>query len=154
MLFTKQTKRSEIDSIFSMRNGGPTPCADHPLRRDRIKWGCSMQFTKNRIEHRWGRRLEVNIPVHLEADADDTLPGADGCVRNLSLSGALVQADCHWRPNTLIEVCIRRPPPSERTAVVRAIVSRCLAGGVGIEWYEFAPKVIKELIRCELGSDS
>ncbi len=111
-----------------------------------------MHLTNNRIDHRWGRRLDVNILVHLEADS--TIPGADGCVRNLSLSGALINADCPWRANTLIQVCIKRPPPTERMTVIRAIVSRNLEGAVGIEWYEFAPKVIKDLLRNELRSAS
>ena len=104
----------------------------------------------NQLEHRWGERHEVNFPIRVEAGS--AAKGGKGCVRNLSLSGAFVTSDCDWRLNTLIEVGIRMPPPSTRTTIVRAIVSRKLKDGVGIEWYEFAPKIIKDLLR--LGKDS
>jgi hypothetical protein len=41
-------------------------------------------------ESRWGDRVRVNIPVQVSANA---LTGAEGCMKNLSLSGALVKAD-------------------------------------------------------------
>jgi hypothetical protein len=37
-------------------------------------------------EHRWGDRVKVNIPVQMSANA---LTGGEGCMKNLSLSGAL-----------------------------------------------------------------
>jgi hypothetical protein len=103
----------------------------------------------NRLEHRWGERHEVNLPIRIEAGI--AVKGGTGCVRNLSLSGAYVTADCDWRLNTLIEVGIPLPPPSTCTTIVRAIVSRKWKDGVGIEWYEFAPKVIKDLLRLGTG---
>jgi hypothetical protein len=105
----------------------------------------------NRLEHRWGERHEVNFPVRVDAGTAEK--GGKGCVRNLSLSGALLTSDCDWRLNTLIEVGITMPPPSTRIAIVRAIVSRKLKDGVGIEWYEFAPKVIEDLLRLGTRSD-
>jgi hypothetical protein len=104
----------------------------------------------NRLEHRWGERHEVNWLIDLEAGP--AVKGGKGYLRNLSLSGAFVTSDCDWRLNTLIEVGIRLPPPSTRTTIVRAIVSRKLKDGVGIEWYEFAPKVVKDLLRLGTGS--
>jgi hypothetical protein len=104
-----------------------------------------MPDIKNRLEHRWGERVKVNFPVSLESGVAS--PGANGCVRNLSLSGALMKSDCDLRLNTLIEVGITLPPPSLRTTVIKAIVSRKLKDGVGIEWHEFAPKIVKELLR-------
>jgi len=102
------------------------------------------------LEHRWGERHEVNFPIRVETGT--AVKGGNGCVRNLSLSGAFVTSDCDWRLNTLIEVGIRLPPPSTRTTILRAIVSRKLKEGVCIEWYEFAPKVIKDLLRLGTGS--
>jgi hypothetical protein len=97
----------------------------------------------NGMEHRWGERVRVNIPVHVSATA---LAGVDGCMRNLSLSGALVKADCELRLHSLIEVHIELPP-SPRAAVLMAHVSRKLKEGVGIEWCEFAPIIVKDLLR-------
>ena len=107
-----------------------------------------MSYLGNGLEHRWGGRIKVNIPVRVESAA--TSPGAIGCVRNLSLSGALMKSDCDLRLNTLIEVSIALPPPSTRIAVIKALVSRKCQGGVGIEWYEFAPNIIRDLVRFAL----
>lgn len=95
-------------------------------------------------ESRWGDRVKVNIPVKLSAD---TLAGADGCIRNLSLSGALVKADVDLGLHSLIEVSISMPLPSQRALAVAAYVSRRFKEGVGIEWCEFAPIVVKDLLR-------
>jgi hypothetical protein len=68
-------------------------------------------------------------------------------MKNLSLSGALVTSDCDLHLHSLIEVHIELPPPSPRIAIVTAHVSRKFKEGVGIEWCEFAPTVVKDLLR-------
>ena len=103
-----------------------------------------MENLGNGLEHRWGRRFRVNIPVHVSAAA---LARVDGCMKNLSLSGALMKSDCNLRLNTLIEVRIELPPPLPRATVVKAHVTRKLKEGVGIEWCEFAPSIVKDLLR-------
>jgi hypothetical protein len=50
------------------------------------------------------------------------------------------------RLHALIEVRIDLPPPPSRTAVLEAHVSRKLNDGVVIEWCEFAPKAVKDLL--------
>jgi hypothetical protein len=108
-----------------------------------------MPYLANGLEHRWGDRVKVNIPVRVEAG---DLTGANARMKNLSLSGALMTSDFDLRLNTLIEVSIALPPPSTRTAVMKAIVSRKSNGGVGIEWYDFAPNIIRDLLRFALRS--
>src|ERR1700733_14047158 len=95
-------------------------------------------------ESRWGDRVNVNIPVQV---SEDTLPRADGCMKNLSLSGALMKADVDLRLNSLIEVSIKLPSPSRRAEVITAYVSRKVGDSVGVEWGEFAPSVVKDLHR-------
>jgi hypothetical protein len=108
-----------------------------------------MPYLGNRLEHRWGDRVRVNIPVRVEANE---LTAANGCMQDLSLSGAFVKSESDLRLNTLIEVSIAMPPPSTRTAVIKALVSRKFDDGVGIEWYEFAPNIIRALLRFALRS--
>ena len=103
-----------------------------------------MAHSGHGLEHRWGERIRVNIPVHVSAAA---LAGVDGCMKNLSLSGALMRSDCDLRLHTLIEVRIELPLPSPRAVVVKAHVSRKLKEGIGIEWCEFAPNIVKDLLR-------
>jgi PilZ domain len=90
--------------------------------------------------------MAVHLSVYVSATADEV-----ACViKNLSLSGALVKSDCELSLHTLIDVRIALPPPSSRTAVVKAHVSRKLQEGVGIEWCEFAPTIVKDLLRSPL----
>jgi hypothetical protein len=103
-----------------------------------------MEHLANGMEHRWGERVLVNIPVYVSAGA---FAGFDGCMKNLSLSGALMKSDCEPRLHSLIEVHIKLPPPSPRVDIVQALVSRKLEQGCGIEWCEFAPTIVKDLLR-------
>jgi PilZ domain-containing protein len=95
-------------------------------------------------DSRWGDRVRVNIPVQVSAGA---LTGAGGCIKDLSLSGALVKADVELGLHALIQVNITLPSPSQRTAAITAYVSRKATEGVGIEWCEFAPMAVKDLLR-------
>jgi hypothetical protein len=106
-----------------------------------------MSYLRNGLEHRWGERVRVNIPVRVEVAASSE---ADGCMKNLSLSGALMESDCDLSLYSLIEVTIALPPPASRTAVVKALVSRKFKEGFGLEWHEFAPSIIKDLVRSAL----
>jgi hypothetical protein len=89
----------------------------------------------------------VDIPVRVSAAA---VAGVDCFIKNLSLSGAFVRSDCDLRLNTIIDVRIELPPPTTRIAVVKAHISRKLQEGVGIEWCEFAPTIVKDLLRSPL----
>jgi hypothetical protein len=95
-------------------------------------------------ESRWGDRVRVDIPIHVSANA---LTGGDACMKNLSLSGALVKADVDLGLHALIQVSIRLLSPSPRVAAIAAYVSRKTEGGVGVEWCEFAPNAVKDLLR-------
>jgi hypothetical protein len=95
-------------------------------------------------ESRWGERVKVNIPIQVSADA---YAGADGCMKNLSLSGALMKANVDLGLHSLIQVSIKMASPSQRAEAITAYVSRRAKEGVGVEWCEFAPSVIKDLLR-------
>lgn len=98
-------------------------------------------------ECRWGDRVLVNIPVQVSVNA---VTSTDCCMKNLSLSGALLKADVDFGLNALVKVSITMPPPSQRAAAVTAYISRSAKEGVGVEWCEFAPTVIKDLIRVPI----
>ncbi len=91
---------------------------------------------------RWGDRVRVNIPVQVSANASS----AHGCMKNLSLSGALVKVDVDLGMHALIQVSINMPSPSQRAAAITAYVSRKDEGGIGIEWCEYAPSIVKDLL--------
>jgi hypothetical protein len=94
-------------------------------------------------EGRWGERVPVNIPVLVSANA----LSAPGWMKNLSLSGALVKADVDLGMHALIQVNIAAPSPSQLSAAITAYVSRKNEEGIGVEWCEFAPSIVKDLLR-------
>jgi hypothetical protein len=96
-------------------------------------------------ESRWGDRANVNIAVQLFTTNFGL--SAAGRMRNLSLSGALVNSDIDLGLHSLVEVSIHMPAPSQRSHAVKAYVSRKIEEGVGVEWCEFAPVVVKYLLR-------
>lgn len=93
-------------------------------------------------ESRWGDRVKVDIPVRVSVNA---LSG-DGCMQNLSLSGALVKADVDLGMHALVQVKIMISSPY-KAAVITAHVSRKTKEGIGVEWCEFAPSIVKDLLR-------
>jgi len=95
------------------------------------------------IDHRWGERFRVDIPVHVTIQA---LSGIDGRLKNLSLSGALLNACFDLRVHSLIEVSIVTPS-WPRPSPVKAYVTRKRHQDVGIEWCEFAHPAVKDLLR-------
>jgi PilZ domain len=95
-------------------------------------------------DSRWGDRVRVDIPVQISVNA---LTDADASLKNLSLSGALVKADVDLGLHALIQVNIKMPSPSQQAAKITAFVSRKTKGGAGVEWCEFAPSVVKDLLR-------
>ncbi len=95
-------------------------------------------------EHRWGERVRVHLPVDVLAEGYASAPGL---LKNLSLSGALLRSDHDLRLHTLIGVRIALRSQDSDSCLVRARVSRKPVHGVGIEWCEFAPAVVKDWLR-------
>jgi hypothetical protein len=94
--------------------------------------------------HRWGQRIAVDIPVRVVAHAS---PEIHGHLRNLSLSGALIEADHELRLHAYIEVSFVLPDTERSLMTVMARITRELEGAIGLEWCEFAPNVVKDLLR-------
>jgi hypothetical protein len=103
-----------------------------------------MEISWQGKESRWGDRVRVNIPVQVSVNV---LRDADACMKNLSLSGALVKANVDLGLHALVQVSINVQSRSQRAAAISAYVSRKTTEGVGIEWCEFAPSVVKDLLR-------
>jgi hypothetical protein len=101
-------------------------------------------YQLNELEHRWGERFPLDLPVQL---AVNTVSGIDARLKNLSLSGALIEADFALRIHTVIEIRVPMPLSTQTTTVVKAYVIRKFNDKVGIEWRDFAPHAIKELLR-------
>src|ERR1700692_348958 len=105
-----------------MRDPIPLICV---IKRKEI---CTMAHRWHGKESRWGERVKVNIPVQVSAEA---FVGADGCMKNLSLSGALMKANVDLGLHSLIEVSIKMPSPWQRAEPITGYVSRRTKEGVG-----------------------
>jgi hypothetical protein len=92
------------------------------------------------MEHRWGRRIDCQIPVVVEAPAH---PRLRAHMQNLSLTGAFlaVSTEEELPPR----VCVRLEPASAspyHRHRIWAYVVRQTCEGIGLEWADFAPRVI------------
>ena len=99
------------------------------------------QLTGNGM--RWGQRISVDIPVQVAAV---DLPPIHGHLKNISLSGALMEADRDLRLHAYIEVSMKLPE-AERSVKVMARITREMEGAIGLEWCEVAPSAIKDLLQ-------
>jgi hypothetical protein len=101
-----------------------------------------MQLTGN--GQRWSRRIAVDIPVQVAADGSPTIHAH---LKNLSLSGALLITDHALRLHAYIEIAIEPLETGHDAVRIMARVTRNLEGGFGVEWCEFAPSAVTDLLR-------
>ncbi len=96
------------------------------------------------MEHRWGERVGVDLPVRVTAHPFSVRHGR---LTNLSVSGAMIKTDYDLRPLSRIQIVIEMPHMSRCEAPsVAAYVTRNTKAGIGIEWCEFSPGVVSELL--------
>ena len=96
------------------------------------------------MEHRWGERFAVRLTVELSSGSS---PPVTGSLENVSASGAFVRMEERGPPRGPVVVIL----PQQAAAGVRSVrlaayVVREDASGVGIEWCQFAPRAVRELM--------
>jgi hypothetical protein len=97
------------------------------------------------MEQRWGERLSVNVPVRVSAHAFSV---RDGRLTDLSVSGGHLDVAMDLRPGARVEVLVLLPYRSKHEApAVYGFVTRRYREGFGLEWCEFAPLAVAELLR-------
>ena len=99
------------------------------------------------MEHRWGKRIALEIPVRLVTEAGEFMQGQ---MINLSISGAFVKTP---RPLALgapveLEVIPRHHPLSRNLERVAAHVARRASDGAGMEWCDLAPPWVRALLEA------
>jgi hypothetical protein len=98
------------------------------------------------MEHRWGHRLRVDIPVRISAHPFSVRSGR---LCDLSVSGAAIEGVYELRLLSQIQVALDLHLRSRHDApTVSAYVARKYKDGVGIEWCEFAPPDITSLLKA------
>jgi hypothetical protein len=90
------------------------------------------------MEHRWGSRKEISLPVALHRPDAEPLRAR---IEDLSLSGAKL-----WISAPLPRLARWDVRIGEH--LVPAWIVRRTEGGVGVEWCDFAPPVIATILRA------
>lgn len=99
------------------------------------------------MEHRLGTRMPISLPVKLHHAGGTPAPGR---MLNVSLSGAYVRTSAKLEPLACIGiVCERAFSQAVSAPCITAFVTRVVEDGVALEWLEFAPAVIRQLMRRE-----
>jgi hypothetical protein len=96
------------------------------------------------MEHRWGERINVDIPVQVSVPL---LTVASGRVLNVSISGAWISGKFYLPPlaRALVIFDIGIAGQHE-TLPIACFVTRVHAGGMGVEWRELAPQIVGDLL--------
>lgn len=96
------------------------------------------------MEHRWGERVAVRLTVELSYGSSSPVVGS---MENVSSSGAFVRTEGRGPPRGPVEVIFPVPRSGRgRAERIAAYVVRETEAGVGIEWCEFAPRIVRELM--------
>lgn len=87
------------------------------------------------MEHRWGQRSDVDLPVRLTCNPYAIRQRA--YLLNVSVTGAFVATKLQLPLLANIQVDIELPdPPRDCPLQIGAYVVRRSAGGLGLEWHE------------------
>lgn len=95
------------------------------------------------MEHRWGRRISVKIPVRLIPESEEPVIGE---TENVSISGALVQTTRSVRLWARLQVEVALPYSEGLPERVAAHVIRKIRDGAAIEWCDLAPRAVRILL--------
>jgi hypothetical protein len=97
------------------------------------------------MEHRWGQRFEVDIPVRVHSR-----PYAvrTGWLTDVSMSGGFIATSMDLRELRRLQIALVLPHRfSQATPVISAYVARRHRDGIGVEWCDFSPHAVVELLR-------
>jgi hypothetical protein len=95
------------------------------------------------MEHRWGTRIAVHIPVRVTAT--HLSMASIGRITNLSLSGGFITG-FGFRPMSRIHVSFEHPLLQRPAEKLAAFVARVCEEGAGIVWCDFAPRPVAKLL--------
>ncbi len=100
---------------------------------------------ERRMDNRLGERVAIQLAIRLTSTRPQMI--CIGRLKNLSRSGALI-AVAHLQLYSLIHVVIQYSGSSNKNdEAIAAYVTRLDDDGAGVEWCEFAPPTVAELLQ-------
>ena len=97
------------------------------------------------MEHRWGERFTVDLAVRVAGRPYNVRTGR---LVDLSVSGAFIDVAADLRLLSRVQVAITALPQrlGHPTPMIAAFIARRSKDGVGVEWCEYAPQPVLELL--------
>ncbi len=96
------------------------------------------------MEHRWGERADIDIPVQLIGPSQTLAPGR---LKNFSTSGAFVETDLEQAVMTSLTVILPGVGPTPgHSRIIPGYVARHDRGGIGMGWWKLAPVTAAQLV--------
>src|SRR5271163_4944111 len=97
------------------------------------------------MEHRWGERLAIDLAIRVAGKPYNVRGGR---LVDLSASGAFITGCTDLRLLSRVQIALALPYRlTHPTPMVAAYVARKGKDGVGVEWCEYAPQAVLELLR-------
>ena len=110
----------------------------------------SRQTAPRPMEHRWGERVTLDCPARLVLHDGS---GADGRVRNASISGALIETTRKLPVYTTVNIIVSAGVGGfQRMIELPACVVRSASEGVAVEWRDMGVPTLVSLLG-EAGGD-
>ena len=98
------------------------------------------------MEHRWGQRVALDMPVHITLPTGDS---AVGVLRDASISGGYIETPLRLPVCTRLGVVLLVGTGAARRAVdLPACVTRNARDGLAIEWRDMACAPVLALLRA------
>jgi hypothetical protein len=101
------------------------------------------------MDNRLGERVPINLVIRLVSTRPRSI--SVGLLKDLSRSGALI-VNCDLQLYSLIHVGLHPHQGANDEDAVAAYVTRTCDGGIGVEWCEFAPPAVADLLQAALAS--
>ena len=96
------------------------------------------------MEHRWGERVEVDIPVQVSVPP---LILGSGRIRNVSISGAWITGRFDLPSLARAFVVFDLVLGGQLGQLpIACYVARVRPDGIGVEWRELAPQIVSDLM--------
>jgi hypothetical protein len=103
------------------------------------------------MEHRWGERIVVDIPVQVSVPP---LVIGTGRITNMSISGAWITGRFDLPPLARAFVVFDFSVGGVREALpIACFVARVRPEGMGVEWRELAPQIVSDLMLFATGTN-